>query len=597
MGKVNKRNKRSKNVNKQVQKIQSTKFQNLIKDLDQTVIPNDRLAFLSQLNLMILQNTGKDNITMNDCKQVIDLIVNKLISDNNTTIKIESVGVLRNVILLINESNKENNLIKYLWDQKSLWDILKNGMDNSTISLNNLIEKKSDVSIKIDEYEMLVDYIDNLMHILTMVLTNEDSEDVMIDFLNNDDKLDDTCNFILKNFEYCLNGNNKYNYKLLNAVLEFLYEFSSQSLQFLEYLFTKMPELLNIVKSLNLTVSSVEDSEFKKMFNVLLIGLLIQISELENTSSEQLGSYLKNIMDNSQNLDYENTKSVNIMEISLDLIIADLENIGEKLEKGEINLNNEDLHNVLINILPSYLNNLYDTLKTSKDKNSSLIIRLLLCWNNYILLSGANIYEQNELIQYITNIIQINEEVDNLVDYKLTTLQTLIEVDCNKFVQSVLIKNGNNFIKMNDVNNINANDSFCEQIMTMYLKETSDLEIRQKIVDILINFMKINASNLSNVGKFLLSLINIEKDQQLLIKIFYKIFEMFGLDEEDIRSNQSIYFDKMELDQVYENLKIQDKLTDISKNLNQLKTIIQDKQSMRELTNNLNGFLQYKLYN
>ena len=53
----------------------------------------------------------------------------------------------------------------------------------------------------------------------------------------------------------------------------------------------------------------------------------------------------------------------------------------------------------------------------------------------------------------------------------------------------------------------------------------------------------------------------------------------------------------MELDQVYENLKIQDKLTDISKNLNQLKTIIQDKQSMRELTNNLNGFLQYKLYN
>lgn len=597
MGKVNKRNKRSKNVNKQVQKIQSTKFQNLIKDLDQTVIPNDRLAFLSQLNLMILQNTGKDNITMNDCKQVIDLIVNKLISDNNTTIKIESVGVLRNVILLINESNKENNLIKYLWDQKSLWDILKNGMDNSTISLNNLIEKKSDVSIKIDEYEMLVDYIDNLMHILTMVLTNEDSEDVMIDFLNNDDKLDDTCNFILKNFEYCLNGNNKYNYKLLNAVLEFLYEFSSQSLQFLEYLFTKMPELLNIVKSLNLTVSSVEDSEFKKMFNVLLIGLLIQISELENTSSEQLGSYLKNIMDNSQNLDYENTKSVNIMEISLDLIIADLENIGEKLEKGEINLNNEDLHNVLINILPSYLNNLYDTLKTSKDKNSSLIIRLLLCWNNYILLSGANIYEQNELIQYITNIIQINEEVDNLVDYKLTTLQTLIEVDCNKFVQSVLIKNNNNFIKMNDVNNINANDSFCEQIMTMYLKETSDLEIRQKIVDILINFMKINSSNLSNVGKFLLSLINIEKDQQLLIKIFYKIFEMFGLDEEDIRSNQSIYFDKMELDQVYENLKIQDKLTDISKNLNQLKTIIQDKQSMRELTNNLNGFLQYKLYN
>jgi hypothetical protein len=201
------------------------------------------------------------------------------------------------------------------------------------------------------------------------------------------------------------------------------------------------------------------------------------------------------------------------------------------------------------------------------------------------------------LIQYITNIIQINEEVDNLVDYKLTTLQTLIEVDCNKFVQSVLIKNGNNFIKMNDVNNINANDSFCEQIMTMYLKETSDLEIRQKIVDILINFMKINSSNLSNVGKFLLSLINIEKDQQLLIKIFYKIFEMFGLDEEDIRSNQSIYFDKMELDQVYENLKIQDKLTDISKNLNQLKTIIQDKQSMRELTNNLNGFLQYKLYN
>lgn len=597
MGRVNKRNKRSKNVNKQVQKIQSTKFQNLIKQLDETVIPNDRLAFLSQLNIMVLQNTGKDNITMNDCKQVIDLIVNKLISDDNTTIKIESVGVLRNVILLINDSHKENNLIKYMWDQKSLWDILKSGMDNSTISLNNLIEKKSDNSIKVDEYEMLIDYIDNIMHILMMVLTNEDSEDVMIDFLNSDGKLDDACKFILKNFEYCLNGNNKHNYKLMNAVLEFLYEFSSQSLQFLEYLFNKMPELLNIVKSLKYTINSVEDSEYKKMFNVLLIGLLIQISELENTSSEQLGSYLMNIMDNSQNLDYEKTKSVNIMEISLDLIIADLENIGEKLEKGEINLNNEDLHNVLITVLPGYMNNLYETLKTSKDKNSSLIIRLLLCWNNYILLSGSNIYEQNELIQYITSIVQIGEEVDNLVDYKLTTLQTLIEVDCNKFVQSVLIKNGNNFIKMNDVSNVNASDSFCEQIMTMYLKENSDLEVRERIVNILINFMYLNSSNLSNVGKFLLSLLNIEKDAQLLIKIFYKIFEIFGLDEEDIRTNQKIYFDKMELDQVYESLKIQDKLTEISKQTNQLKNIIHDKQSMRELTTNLNGFLQYKLYN
>ena len=109
--------------------------------------------------------------------------------------------------------------------------------------------------------------------------------------------------------------------------------------------------------------------------------------------------------------------------------------------------------------------------------------------------------------------------------------------------------------------------------------------------------MKISSSNLSNIGKFLLSLINIEKDEQLLIKIFYKIFEIFGLDEEDIRSNPNIHFDKMELDQVYESLKIQDKLSEISKNINQLKTIVHDKQAMRELTNNLNGFLQYKLYN
>lgn len=125
MGKVNKRNKRSKKVGQQVPKIHSTKFQNLIKEIDQSVIPNERLAFLSQLNILVLQHTGKDNITMDDCKQAIDLIVNKLISDNNTTIKLESVGVLRNVILLINESNKENNLMNYLWDQKSLWDILK----------------------------------------------------------------------------------------------------------------------------------------------------------------------------------------------------------------------------------------------------------------------------------------------------------------------------------------------------------------------------------------------------------------------------------------------------------------------------------------
>ncbi|KAL6936843.1 hypothetical protein ACO0OL_001393 [Hanseniaspora opuntiae] len=596
MGKVNKRNKRSKKVGQQVPKIHSTKFQNLIKEIDQSVIPNERLAFLSQLNILVLQHTGKDNITMDDCKQAIDLIVNKLISDNNTTIKLESVGVLRNVILLINESNKENNLMNYLWDQKSLWDILKNGMDNSTISLNNLIEKKADLSIKADEYEMLIDYIDNILHILTLVITNENSEDIMMNFLNTDSKLDDTCSFLLKNFEYCLNGNNKLNYKLLSAVLEFLYEFSSQSLQFLEYLFTKMPELLKVVKSLQFNVSS-GDNEHKKMYNVLLIGLLIQISELENTNSEQLGSYLKNIMENSQKLDFEQTKSVNIMEISLDLIIADLENIGEKLEKGEVNLNSDDLQNVLINALPSYLNSLYEELNVAKEKNTSLIIRLLLCWNNYILLSGSNIFNQSTLIEYITKITHIDEEADNLIEYKLTTLQTLIEVDCNKFVQDVLIKNGNGFIKMNDVTNNSANDSFCEQIMTMYLKESSDLEIRERIVGILINFMKISSSNLSNIGKFLLSLINIEKDEQLLIKIFYKIFEIFGLDEEDIRSNPNIHFDKMELDQVYESLKIQDKLSEISKNINQLKTIVHDKQAMRELTNNLNGFLQYKLYN
>ncbi|OBA27943.1 hypothetical protein HANVADRAFT_111167 [Hanseniaspora valbyensis NRRL Y-1626] len=611
MGKVNKRNKRSKNVSKQVQQIQSSKFQNLLKQIDETVIPNDKLALLNQINNMILQDTGKNNISMKDCKQMINIILNKLLTDSNTTIKLDSVGILRNIILLITQTpnGTDEDLIEYIWNEKQMWNVLKNGMENSSISLNNLISK-SDSSIKQEEYEMLVDYIDNLLNILTLILTfrnddsvsDEDTSSVMMDFLNGD-KLEETCNFLLKIFEYCLNGKNKYNYRLLNACLEFLYEFATQSLQFLEYLFSQMPNLLEVIKTLKL-------SKENKMFNTLLIGLNIQINELESNNTENFGSYFKEIINNLEDIDYsiENSKleaisdsklnkNVNILEISLDLIIANLKNIGIEREEKKLDINTPEYDEILNVILPNFFQKTLQNLQNVTDFDS-LIIRLLLCWNNYVLVNSNKIYSLDTIISSLLPILEINNENSTsfITNYRLTTLTTLINSNVDNFMQ-LLIRSGNKFIKLNDVQTADSCNSMLEQIMTLYLKDNMDDEGRMLILTILVSLMKTSSENLSNIGKFLLSLFNIERDETLLITVFYKLFEIFGVDEQDIKEDISIKFNKLQLDQVYENLQIQSKLTEISKNSIELKNIIKDKHKMKELTHNLNSFLQYKLYN
>ncbi|XBW36939.1 hypothetical protein QEN19_002518 [Hanseniaspora menglaensis] len=609
MGKVNKRNKRSKNVSKQVQEIQSSKFQLLLKQIDECVIPNDKLSILNQINNMILQNTGKNTIVLKDCKQLINIIMNKLITDNNTTIKLDSVGILRNVILLITQSQWETeNLIDFIWNEKKMWQVLKNGMDNTEISLNNLIEK-SDSSIKQEEQEMLFDYIDNLLNILTLVLTstneNSSEEDVsplMIDFLNSGN-LEDTCNFLLKNFEYCLNGKNKRSYKILNANLEFLYQFATQSLQFLEYLFNQVPNLLEIIKNLKLSAEN-------KMFNILLIGLNIQINELESNNSANFLSYFKEIIQNLEGIDYNvennkleaitdsrSNKNVNILEISLDLIIANLENIGTKIEEQKLNIKTPEYEELFTNTLPDFFSQIFEQFQTIKDADS-LTIRLLLCWNNYILATGNLVYSSENIIKSLLPTLEITNENSSsfLTSYRLATLITLVGSNVENFIQ-LLIKYGNKLVKINEVNTADHCNSFIEQIMTLYLKDSSDTESRMIILTTLSVFIKISSENLANITKFFLSLVHIEKDETLLIAIFYKVFETFGLDEQDIKEDSSVKFNKIQLDNVYEKLQIQSKLSEISSNISQLKNVITDKNKMKELNNNLSSFLQYKLYN
>lgn len=609
MGKVNKRSKKSKNVSKQVQQIQSSKFQNLLQQLDQTVIPNDKLSILNQINNMILQNTGKDIITMKDCKKFINIILNKLITDNNTTIKLDSFGILRNIILLITQSpNEDEDLISYLWNDKQIWQVMNSGMEKSTISLNNLI-LKSDASIAHEEYEMLIDYIDNLLNILTLVLTcgkeEEEKEEklvIMMDFLNGN-KLEETCNFLLKIFEYCLNNKNKYNYKLLNANLEFLYEVSTQSLQFLEFLFNQKPNLLEIIKNLKLSTDN-------KMFNTLLIGLNIQINELEDNNCDKFVDYFKEIIDNVKGINYnieqnklaaiadsKINKQVNILEISLDLIIANLKNIGIEVEEKRLDINTPKYEEILNTTLPIFFKDVLQHVVLFKDQDS-LVIRFLLCLNNYILVNKHKVYSNNTVIELLTNILQITDENSKsfVTNYRLTTLNTLIDNNVDGFIQ-LLMKYGNNLLNLNNVNTPDPCNSFIEQIMTLYLKDTTDLDDRAIILSILVTLMKASAENLLNVSKFLISLINIERDGDLLISIFYKLFENFGLDEQDIRDDPSIKFSKLQLDQVYEQLELQSKLQNISSNNNDLKHMINDKHKLKELTQNLCSFLQYKIYN
>ncbi|GME82972.1 unnamed protein product [Ambrosiozyma monospora] len=266
MGKLKKRSKLSQQRRKQNQLVPGDNKTN--KKLDnkelQKITPlisqlsasatNDRSIALSTILLLCDNDPTSRKLFLKN--NLVKILLTKLIHDESDEIVVDAYGLLRNLII-----EEGYDLSVHLW-RSDIWTALEVDFKKAMQSLPHINDEKVSSTRK----ALLIDYIDNLISCLGSLST-----EVSIQLFDENilPKLQQSgiLKFIFELIEKRVSN------KLTLTALEFLYDLSTLSFQFIE-LFANEPSAIELL-------SKIEDSTLSVLSQVYLIGLKFQIMEFK----------------------------------------------------------------------------------------------------------------------------------------------------------------------------------------------------------------------------------------------------------------------------------------------------------------------------
>ncbi|CCF59355.1 hypothetical protein KAFR_0G03230 [Kazachstania africana CBS 2517] len=558
------------------------KIQPLITQL-QSTIANDRNMAISSISVMC-EDPHMRHLLMKE--KLIHIILNNLLNDNNTDIVIEAFGLLRNLTI-----EEGYDVAVHLW-RNDIWAHLKEGFNKINQSLDAMGKNENDDNKKASKQSirMLFDYSDNLISLL-VALTN-DSDDILNEILK-EDKLNVVFSTILKFNEY---GMDKLTTNLRNTVLDFFYDFSSESIDFVEFVLNN-EALVQLVSSL---CSSEMNNELSQ---VLVCGINLQFADVDTNitlDSSKCNEILTqvtqaigriNLQDMKQNLnfaidnsetidasrlkDYAKKKQAAMMELqAIETGIDVLTGIFEMIASLQINVD-LDLMTVLKSNLPNFLNSLL----------AEFPDRILIAWNNYlwlfVSLGGEEITSQDLslLWQHVVNIDDKNE--NSIKSGKLSVMWVLLKI-CG------LRGDIETLTRLQVWNNIQFITSVIDEF-----KKTDDIEVRQKCCGLLACVACYQGQDVEmnqTVGTFFLEcLVSTELQVDILVDVTNFIFEVYS--DADFDYDEPVFINGNFLavlkDKVAPNLKNRFKMVDKNKDP-------EVKSRCTECCNTLDSFIHYK---
>lgn len=575
------------------------KVQPLLEKLH-SAVPNDRAMALGSISVLC-EDTHMRKLLLKE--KLVHIILSKLLTDNNTEIVVESFGLLRNLSL---EEGYDVSI--HLW-RSDIWKSIDQGFGKLLESLTALqASEEQNSKSPTESRRLLFDYADNL---LSLVVALGNGADEIFQQLLEAPKLERLFEVIARLLQY---GSTKLPLSVFNTVLDLLYDFSSESFEFIDAV-TNNSFLSVFVKSLP---EQINTPAFNELTKVLIQGIYLQFLDMDITY-QQANEIIHTVCDSVKDIDFDQVKSdlstashdeelaqtkdsqvaqkikdytkarisammkLQSIDIAIDLITATTEIVASIYEEKK-----KPLPNALLETVTVYLPQIFQHL--SRDFSS----RILIAWNNMLwlyLTLEINFFELNENYKNLWEFVNTVDEKQ--LDLKLGKLSVTWALLKTIALQSQPAKWLSEFQLAN-------NEAFANSLIENYKNDMSNqdilpensIELGQRYIGILSTYAsfqhQININEL--IGKFILEqLCGPKLPAELLIEFTNSLFEVYG--DENFDYNKPVFvqcgFLKILETSVVPNLKAQFKFVDRNKNS-------QLKDRCSECFNTLESFIHYK---
>ncbi|SSD58377.1 related to Synchronized import protein 1 [Saccharomycodes ludwigii] len=545
------------NNNKENEAKQLAKIMPLLQNL-QSVVPNEKTMALSSISLLCEDPHWRQLFLK---QKIINIIMAKLINDSNTEIVVDSMGLLRNLCI-----EEGYDVCTYLY-RLDVWITIKNGLSKVEQSINFLENNTSNNNnLKSESIRLVFAYADNLISLI--VALSNGNEQFFQDIINSD-KLELIFQNITKILSYGVSTNNALNLKipinLFNSILDLLYSFSSESLDFIDLL-GKNEYLSQFIEQM--IEHKNDNSHYNELTCVLIEGLHLQLldlritldqackisnnvcsiinnkiditmlqsdlkllnEEIPSSSDSNIGSKIKELSKKREST----TVKVQAIELGMDVITAILEILGSQLEENPTNINTSDIFSQFINSLPAFLHKLYTGFESATSSIlTGLKTRILICWNNYLWvllnLSENGVFDlpdssiwKNLLQDLNGNAGNIDEDGFEVAKYgclwallKSNTLLVLREIPEPLTLATSLIT----------LYKTNSTEDKCST-----KGDSSSIELKQRLIGCLACLGKVNTEYNTIIGDFFINelLGSLETEPILIIDLLNSIFDIYG---------------------------------------------------------------------
>ena len=517
-------------------------------------------------------------------------------------IVIEAVGLLRNLAL-----EEGYDLAIHLW-RNQIWTPIKDGLNKIVQSLDLMINSNkgngSDnqrKDINNNTKRLLFDYSDNL---ISLIVALSNGADQILNEILQDEQIHEILYTFVKFIEY---GFDKLPSNLQNTLLDLIYDFSSESLDFIDSVmaFEPIAILLSSLDKLdtNNELTQVLIQGIKLQFlddvidekvtssncNEIVIKVMNSIKDI-NLDQMKKGLY-SDILLNSDSKDESNMISANTqklkeyakakqdsmmqlqaIEVGIDVITGTIEIIASSDIKP-----NHELEETIHELIPQFL---FALLKEFPD-------RILIAWNNllwlYVTLDESI---EPDMLRQLWN--KVTNQTDTLAQEDMT-----IKIGKMSVIWVILKICGMlGYIDLLKEWSIWDNLEFASRIKEEYL-QNDDLEYRTKCCGVTTTIAAYQGQSTEInrfVSEFLLEkMVSLEIPSELLIDMTYAIFEIYGdrdYDYDEVVFVQGGYLDILK-DRVQPNLKNVFKMVDKNKTPKL-------KERCTKCYNTLDSFIHYK---
>ncbi|AAS52739.1 AER055Wp [Eremothecium gossypii ATCC 10895] len=374
--------------------VRSKRIQPLMQQLQSAAV-NDRQMALGSISVLC-EDAHMRELFLRE--KLLQEVMSRLLTDDNTEIVVEAYGLLRNLCL-----EQGYDVAIYMW-RSDIWVSISAGLEKLVESLSSL---SSNAKASIESRRLLFDFGDNLISLVVALAdgASEIQEQLVAEHLP---QLFHVITQILK-YGFIVGDDSKtctlkITTQLFNSVLDLIYDFASDSAAFMDALhghpdlsqFVQTLPELNILNGSELTQVLVqgillqlldESITFQQAESILdrtcaaiqPIDLALMKHTLNTAEQEKELSSLKNTEEFSSMIrkQSDNTKKAMMqmqsLELSLEIVTAVTELLASQVEQRR-----EPLPGTLVNILKQVLPDFFNVL--AEDFTS----HVLMAWNNLL---------------------------------------------------------------------------------------------------------------------------------------------------------------------------------------------------------------------